>query len=98
VTKTLEAIKTTLSNNAPMLKDKYKVKRLGVFGSFARGEQHQASDLDILVEFEGIISLLDLVGLEICLTELLGTKVEVVPKEDLRPELRDEVLMSTIYL
>ncbi|HLZ17596.1 MAG TPA: nucleotidyltransferase domain-containing protein [Cyclobacteriaceae bacterium] len=54
----------------------YKPKRLGVFGSYARGENNADSDLDILVEFGEQISLFDLVGLEQDLSESLGIRVE----------------------
>ena len=59
------------------LKD-YNVLKVGIFGSFARGENKKGSDLDILVEFKDSPSLLTLIKLENQLSEILGIKVDLV--------------------
>ena len=59
------------------LKD-YNVLKIGIFGSFARGENKKDSDLDILVEFKDSPSLLTLIKLENELSEILGIKVDLV--------------------
>lgn len=69
----------------------YKPKKLGVFGSYARGENDANSDLDILVEFGVRISLLDLVGLEQDLSESLGLKVDLVTERALSKYVRPYV-------
>ena len=69
----------------------YKPKKLGVFGSYARGENNAPSDLDILVEFGVRISLLDLVGLEQDLSESLGIKVDLVTERALSKHIRPYV-------
>lgn len=74
------------------------MKELELFGSYARGEQRDKSDLDILVEFEEPVSLLGLVSVENYLSELLGVKINLVPKKDLRPELNDRVLSEAVAL
>ena len=76
-----------------MLK-RYDVKRAAFFGSFVRGEQKGDSDIDILVEFEGEKSLLDLAGLKIELEEILGRKVDVLTYRSLHPLLRDRILQE----
>jgi len=96
--KTLEEIKKILKENQAVLREKFKVKEMGIFGSFVRGEQKKRSDVDILVEFEEVISLLKLAGLENFLTDLMGMKVDVVPKEDIRPELKKRILEEVIRL
>lgn len=78
---------------APLLK-RYNVKRAAIFGSYVRGEQKEDSDLDILVEFEGKKSLLDLAGLKIKLEEVLGRKVDVLTYNSLHPLLRDRILQE----
>jgi len=78
---------------APLLK-RYDVKRTAIFGSFVRGEQKEDSDLDILAEFEGKKSLLDLAGLKIKLEEVLGRKVDVLTYNSLQPLLRDRILQK----
>jgi predicted nucleotidyltransferase len=71
---------------------RYDVARAALFGSFARGEVGEDSDIDILVEFKGEKSLLDLAGLKIELEELLGRKVDVLTYNSLHPLLRDKIL------
>jgi hypothetical protein len=77
----------------PALK-KYGVEKAAFFGSFARGEQREGSDLDILVEFKDRESktLLDLVGLELELEEVLNHKVDVLTYNSIHPLLRTHIL------
>lgn len=70
------------------------VKRAAVFGSFVRGEQKEDSDIDILVEFKGEKSLLDLAGLKIELEEALHRKVHVLTYNSLHPLLKDRILQE----
>jgi len=96
--KRLEKIKKILAEYKPALSKEFKVKEIGVFGSYLQGKEKSESDLDILVTFSQPISLLDLVKLENYLTSLIGIKVDVVPKEDIRPELKKEILGQAIYV
>lgn len=80
------------------IKSKYKVKKIGIFGSYVRGEQKEDSDIDILVEFEEPVSLLKLVSFENFLKEITGIKVDVVPENDIRPELRENILNEVNYI
>jgi len=75
----------------PVLK-KYDVARAAIFGSFVRGENREGSDIDILVEFKGEKSLLDLAGLKIALEELLKIKVDVLTYNSLHPLLKERIL------
>jgi predicted nucleotidyltransferase len=68
------------------------VKRAALFGSVVRGELTDESDIDILVEFKGRKSLLDLVGLKLELEEMLKRKVDVLTYNSLHPLLRDRIL------
>ncbi|MFZ5864636.1 MAG: nucleotidyltransferase family protein [Thermodesulfobacteriota bacterium] len=76
----------------PELETRFKVKSIGIFGSFVRGEQHQTSDVDVLVEFEEGADLFDLTGLALFLEEAFQRKVDVVPRGALRKELQATVL------
>ena len=96
--KSIQEIKKTLGTHKEELKEKYKIKEIGIFGSYVRGEQKGKSDLDILAEFEEPVSLLDLVRTENYLSELLDTKVDLVPKKDVRPELKERILKEAVYL
>jgi hypothetical protein len=84
----LEEIKKKIT---PLLRS-YGVKRAAFFGSFVRGEERKDSDIDILVEFEGEKSLLDLAGLKIELEELLERKVDVLTYDSIHPLLKDKIL------
>ena len=80
----------------PKIKEKYKIKEIGVFGSIVRGEQNKRSDVDILVEFEKTPDLLRFIELERYLQGLLGKKVDLVRKQALRVELKDRVLKEVV--
>lgn len=75
------------------------VTSVGVFGSMARGEATQDSDIDLLVEFGERKSLLDLVRLERDLSAALGRKVDLLTKGAISPYLRERILgeVRTIY-
>lgn len=78
-------------NSVPILK-KHGVKRAAIFGSVARGEANKKSDVDFLIEFEGRKTLLDLVGLQQELEEVLKRHVDVVTYRSLHPLLKDRIL------
>ncbi|HBR79310.1 MAG: polymerase beta domain protein region protein [Candidatus Moranbacteria bacterium GW2011_GWE1_35_17] len=93
-----EDIIEEINRNLPFLKDKYHVKQLGVFGSVARDEQTDESDVDILVEFSSPIGFFDFIRLENFLEEKLKKKVDLVSKKGLKNTIRKEVLKETIYV
>lgn len=97
---TLEEIKTILNKHKEDILRKYRVKEIGIFGSFVRGEQKKRSDIDILVEFneEDVPDLLRFIEMERYLKKLLKRKVDLVRKEGIRPELKTIVLKDVIYL
>ena len=66
--------------------------------SFVRGEQEQWSDIDLLADILRPISLLEMVGAEIYLSEALGIKVDLVPKRSVREELRDNILEEMVNI
>ncbi len=72
----------------PEITDRYKVKSLGVFGSYVRGEAKKSSDLDILVEFDRAPSLLEFIRMEDDLSDKVGIKVDLVMKKALKPQHR----------
>jgi uncharacterized protein len=77
---------------------KYGASNVRVFGSVARGEADEQSDIDLLVDLEPKRSLLDLAGLLVDLEELLGCKVDVVPEDSLRKRIKDRVLKEAVAL
>jgi len=81
----------------PILK-KYGIKKAALFGSFARGEQKPDSDIDILVKFKDRENktLLDLVGLELELVDVLNRKVDVLTYNSIHPLLKDYILKEQV--
>ena len=96
--KELEEIKNLLKKSKPVLREKFMVKEIGIFGSLIRGEERKKSDVDILVEFYEVISLLDFVALERKLSELIGEKVDLVMKSALKPRIGENILKEVIYI
>ncbi|GBE18525.1 nucleotidyltransferase domain protein [archaeon BMS3Abin16] len=88
-----ELFKKTVS-----LLKKTGAKKIAVFGSYARGEQNPKSDLDLLVEFKDRKSLLDLVGMEMDLTDTLGTKVELLTEKSISPYLIGKIKKEAVVL
>ena len=78
---------------------RYDVAKLGVFGSFARGEADENSDLDLLVEFRKRVSLLKMMALERELSAAVGRKVDLLTEAAISPYLRDSILrdLQVIY-
>jgi len=87
-----------IRNHKKELAEKYKVNQIGIFGSYARGEQRRGSDVDILVDFEEIPDLFKFIHLERYLEELLKRKVDLVRKPAIRPDLKEIILKEVIYL
>jgi len=94
----LQDIEAKLKENKDHLNERFNVKEIGIFGSFVRGEQKETSDLDILVEFEGRVSLFEIVRLERFLSELLGEKVDLVMKNSLKPRIGKHILREVVYV
>lgn len=96
--KKIEEIKSKLEELKPILKEKFKVENIGVFGSYLKGEQNRKRDLDILVEFSEIIGLFKFIELEDFLSKELGVKVDLVMKEVLKPRIKEGILREVVYL
>jgi len=77
---------------------RYGVIRIRVFGSFARGEMTEFSDLDLLVAFQPGKSLLDLIGFKQDLEELLGRRVDIVSEGGVSPYLRARIFKEAVPL
>lgn len=96
----LTEIRTELKRHKRAIIKKYKVREIGIFGSFVRGEQKKRSDVDVLVEYneEDIPSLLEFIAFERHLADILHKKVDLVRKEAIRPELRENILREVVYI
>jgi predicted nucleotidyltransferase len=98
VVQTKEDIVTVLSNNHPRIRA-LGVRRLGLFGSFVRGEQSTDSDVDVLVEFEQGQKTFDhFIQLSFLLEDLLRHRVELVTTEGLSPHIGPKILREVEYV
>jgi predicted nucleotidyltransferase len=95
--KSLDDIKLILVKSKKSLKSKYKIKSLGIFGSYSRGEAKEESDIDILVEFEEPIGL-EFIDLADELEQILNHKVDLVSKSGIRDKYLQYVQKELIYV
>ena len=80
------------------IKSRFHVSRIGVFGSFARGEDREESDVDVLVEFKpGFKTFDNYMDLKYHLEDLFSRKVDLVTVNALKPQLKDGILQDVIY-
>lgn len=97
--KTLSDIQATLTKRKNALQEQFHVREIGVFGSFARGEQTRRSDVDILVDIEpSYITFDNCADLLLFLETALRRKVDLVLRETLREELKPYVLREVVYV
>ena len=94
----LEEIQDILRQKKQILRERFKVKEIGIFGSFVRGEEKDTSDLDILMELEKPVGLIKFVGLQNYLSDELGDKVDLVTKSALKPRIKNEILSEVVYI
>lgn len=92
----LEEIQKLLHKCLPELRKEYGVSSLWLFGSYARGEQHKRSDLDVLVEFDEVPNLPKFISLERKLREITGIKVDLVSLNSLKGEAAERILQERI--
>jgi predicted nucleotidyltransferase len=98
--KTLKEIKAQLEELKPVLRQRFQVETIGVFGSYSREEQKSKSDVDILVTFiePNDIDLIDFIEIKQFLRRKLKIKVDLVKKSALKPIIREKILEETIYI
>lgn len=77
---------------------RYGASNLRLFGSAARGEDGPQSDIDLLVKIESGRTLLDLVGLEQDLTDLIGRKVDIVVEGGINRHLEPQILSEAVAI
>ncbi|NLI56578.1 nucleotidyltransferase family protein [bacterium] len=95
--KNIDDIKRILKEHKKELKEKYKVKKIAIFGSYARSEENKSSDIDILVEFEEQVSFL-FFHLEKYLEKILDLKVDLVTIDAIKPNRAKYILKDLIYV
>ena len=87
-----------LKSHSEVVREKFGVKRIGIFGSFARGEEREDSDLDVLVVFEeGQKTFDNYMDLKFYLEDLFGREVDLVTERALKPQLKDSIMKDVVY-
>lgn len=92
-----EAILNKLRNHKPELQSKYPVSVIGVFGSYAREEATEQSDIDIAVEITGPMGL-NFIEMADEIEDLFGIKTDVVPMRSIKPEFLQYVKKDIVYV
>lgn len=93
-----QEIRKKMTNQMPFLRQRYNVKRLGIFGSVVRDQQKKGSDIDMLVEFESPIGFFDFIRLENLLTKTLNQQVDLVSRKAIKSTIKNDILRETLYV
>ena len=94
-----EEIIEKLQEVLPIVKEKYHVKTMGIFGSVARGDDTETSDVDVLIEFdEQAIGFFDFIRLQKMLSDAVGRDVDLITKGGLKKVIKEDILRETIYV
>jgi predicted nucleotidyltransferase len=97
--RTRDQILTFLTQNKKLFRDNYHIIRIGIFGSYARGDQNIKSDIDLLVEFEDDTQ--DLYDLKLQIKDFfrtkLGIEVDICREKYIKPRIKKSILKETIY-
>ena len=95
---TLDDVKAKIKSNLGFIESEYGVKEIGVFGSTARGDSRDDSDIDILVDFSRSLGFIKFIKLENYLTKILNKQVDLISKKALKPIIKDDILKEVCYV
>jgi uncharacterized protein len=94
-----DATLQTLETHLPELRHEFGLRSLSLFGSLARNEAADSSDVDVLVDFDRSVTLFDLVSLQLRLQQVLSVeRVDVVIRDSINPSIRDNILRDSIHV
>jgi len=95
--KTKEEVVDALRALKPLLMDSFKVRSIALFGSYARGEQTESSDVDVLVEVDSSIGL-DFIDLADLIENKIGIATDVIPADGIKPRYRQYIAKDLLYV
>lgn len=93
---TLDETRCQLQELKPILKEKYKIETIEIFGSYARSRQTSQSDIDLLVTYSETPDVVGLNSIKRFLRRKLGVKVDIVSKKYINPLIKERVLKEAI--
>lgn len=96
--KSVQEIREELEQHREEMREEYRVKEIGIFGSYVRGETDDASDVDILVDFEQPVGFFKFLELEEYLEGLLGVRVDLVSRKALKPRIGKRILKEVLIV
>jgi predicted nucleotidyltransferase len=96
--KTKSEVLKILETDFPFLRENFHVDKIGLFGSYARQEQSEKSDLDLLINFETTPDFLQLVELEEYLSDLLDIKVEILTSGGIKDRVRPNIMKDMEFV
>lgn len=96
--KTLREIRSILRAHSEDLRERFGVTNLAIFGSVVRGEATEKSDVDILADIPISVNFIELMGVELALCDLLDANVDLIPRGEIRRELRDQILSEAVLV
>ena len=87
-----------LADHEAELRGKFCVKKMALFDAYVRGVPGQEGDVDVMAEYEGSVSLFDIVHLEDYLEEVLGEKINMTPRNSVTPRPQDLIRGEPVYV
>lgn len=96
--KTIKDIEIIIQKHRKELEEEFGLREIGIFGSYVRGEQLKDSDIDVLVEIERPMGFIKFIKLENHLSQIFGTKVDLVTKKALKPYIGKRILQEVQYV
>jgi predicted nucleotidyltransferase len=96
--KTFSEIRTILHSHESELRLRYGISSLSIFGSVVRGEARDDSDVDILATFSQPVGLLKLIDAEYYIGDLLGSRIDLIPSDEVRPELQNHIYNEAVRI
>lgn len=96
--KTFRDIEKIIRDNRKELEERYGLEKIGIFGSYIRGEQNQDSDIDILVKVRRPMGFTRFIGLEDRISRLLGIRADLVTEEALKPHIGKRISEEVRYV
>ncbi len=96
---TLESVRNFLNENKELIKKRFAIEKIGICGSFIKGQEKTSSDIDILIKFEkDKATFRNYMGLKFFLEDHFNRKVDLIIIENIKPLLKESILREAVYV